>query len=478
MKRKDYKRKFVRTGHCRTTSSSCSPHRSTFISVYEAFRPLLERSKRPLPPAPPVKPLHGLGTLPLELKLQVLEHAVNDGDYLDLDTLRTVSEVNKEGWQLAAPKLWRVMDLDRIAWRDLERFGGVLSVLTLSLIRILRIRPFDSPSDISCTGLARFLGACRGLEALEIHVINPMGFNHWRWHNGLLAILPRLREYSLTLTRAVEDHAAGPLTADQLYNSIPSVLSSLTPSVLTKLSLKAPGRAFGWTISSFTRALSPFGNLTHLSLGGLQETTDFHLSELSTLHTRLQSLHLDFATHSLPASSLLWFLSTLSPTLQHLSLFCRLSEPVAPRLELSALRHLRLGIPNSHLILSSLSCPRLELLDLPLPVDTKPPLPVPILPHDYYAFIQSFPYLSIFLTTQKLVEIVPAGGLDAVIAECKAREVLVLWRMAGGRGAKDEVWVGKEELDSWVRQWRIDREKAQFLAADELQRRGMTAEYA
>ncbi|GAA6033229.1 hypothetical protein JCM8097_003006 [Rhodosporidiobolus ruineniae] len=259
------------------------------------------------------------------------------------------------------------------------------------------------------------------------------------------------------------------------------ILSLLDPAKLTRFRVSGSASSFGSTLDNFVDKLEAFTRLTHLRLKGCEAVPSFRLIDLSLPDLPLQSLHLDLAEHNESVDSIFRYLCLYAPTLEHLSLFLRItpsSPPPHAHLSLPNLRHLRLGIPNPHLVLVFLlrGSPLLEVLDLPSP--SHPNVALSPGPVDYTPFFRLLPSLAIFSAPQSLVDVLPPtpgqGGLDPLVGELKKRGVLVLWREKGS--AK---WAEMDELDRWTREWKVGGEKAAFLTKQGyLDERKLTAEYA
>ncbi|GAA5952142.1 hypothetical protein JCM10213_006497 [Rhodosporidiobolus nylandii] len=344
-----------------------------------------------------------------------------------------------------------------------------------SLVRRVDVlRPEDLPMHPSAkcfSDVAAVVSACPNLTHLTTCFQSDLGPSGWLLHAALDAsVLSRLTSYTLFFVGTDGIYRPGNrqycyLTAERIADHI---LPCLEPRNLTRLNLLAPSSRFGESFESFMRYLLPFHHLTHRRLEGCHTFSDFSLLHLSDLKAPLRSIHLNLGRPRVAAHSIFLYLHTYRSTLAHLILTCWIVDrPPAP-LHLPELRHLRLSTPNPHLLLPSIVAP-LQLLDLPeLALAGEEPVIA-----DYYPFVRALSStLRIFSAPQSLSDFLPHGGIDAVVTECKANGILVLWR-----SKKATVEDDMEEIDRWAGEWGQDKGEARFLKGQYMEGKGFTAEY-
>ncbi|GAA6018917.1 hypothetical protein JCM10207_009195 [Rhodosporidiobolus poonsookiae] len=443
-----------------------------------SFRRLLIKGKSPIcrclchvrPPPPPSPtpsppPAGRLPSLPAEVLRTIVDFLVTDDREESNAALKAVMLVNRTGWKVAAPLFWRTVILSSATSASQSAFP---SPACLSLMRdLVVLPPTVNKADLApfqhLPMAAYIIATAPALVNVEVclpaHLYcDSIGLT------VLHSLSNRPHRFEALTCKVIKTTF---MDTDFSLSHLRSLLLAVDGSTLTSLRLHQV--AFKPSnITSLSQALQHFTNLRSLSLSDFERADDFHISEL-VVDSPLVSLTLDLGTASILPESLLRHFCNYQDTLEHLDITCRLGDQAPPAvLRLPKLRHLRLAVPQPHVLAYQIDAP-FEVLDLTV---HKPGGPKRVV--DFYPHIRTLSStLRIFLSTQSLVDLVPDGGLDAVTSECKQHGALILWR-----GADKSVGEEMDELDRWTREWSRDGDKTSFLKAEYLAERSLTAEMA
>ncbi|GAA5996738.1 uncharacterized protein JCM10292_003173 [Rhodotorula paludigena] len=288
--------------------------------------------------------------LPSELKLLIIEMAIDDGRWEDLTRLEAILQVDRECHQLAAPIFWKSITLDE--------------------------RRFDTLFDLSPATRrhVRFVET----EQRYASSLRPIVVEHIATRDALYRVLAQLPPLE-----GVDDLLAHFLTADELPFDYfaHKVLSKLTRIRLPVATLGLPvlvrlnplhlrhlvlnlSLVFRVDLRPTFQALASFQSLTHLGLFG--NPGQSILLELAQISLPLRSLRLlldrirsDEVQRSQIGATLTHF-----PTLEFVDLWLEDKGLPPPPVQLPCLRHLKLLNRDTLLLLTLFhDCP-LEILDV------------------------------------------------------------------------------------------------------------------
>lgn len=456
-------------------------------------RPLRNANPLAFPPSPPfqVTPINGINTLPVELKLLIIQYAIEDddepsnGEWQDLATLRVFLALDKQ-WSILAGRLyWRVrplpafrrntlltqlsvqvIDLNLLHPDRFENFGRILRPLTRLHVQVIlapRRKNFETP----WRALVSLVTACPRVSKLQVTVLPPL--SHWDDYVEVpAAALSRLRDFSLCCFTPEKTNTM-PLPPGLAV----SALKNLDGKKLTRLCISGSAAAFDYSTPAFSHHLSRYTCLTHLHLEGVSLLPNFHISDLAN-DAPLRSIHLNLGPHKVSADSLMHYLARCEATLEHFTIVAVVEgEPVAD-LVLPKLRQLRLFAPNPHLLLRHLRTPPIALLDIL-------PMKLQFLDNDYHTFLALHPSIRLLVLSQLPTVPPTSGPFDLLIATSISVGILVLKRILreDDRAASlKALQVGMEELDGWLWQWRVYKERAGFLQEERLKDLSLTAQLA
>ncbi|BGP19112.1 hypothetical protein JCM10213v2_007199 [Rhodosporidiobolus nylandii] len=292
-----------------------------------------------------------IASLPLELRVKILEMAIDDGRWEDMTTLEAVMLVNKACFAVAAPVFWRVLDLAAKGTAKLDRFFQ-LPLGVRQLVRYIRTGQglADEPSsDERIHKLCDVVSEAPNLVGLDVALVGPYEHGAPGW-----ALFERLR-----------------------YNVWPKlqVFELFFPSRLKACPISLPNRALlSYLNPDHLQRLTLYG-VANLSPDDLERTLhsvqDFPLVRLTPFPAPLRSFHLDFYNSTMSAEDISDFLSSVAVTLEYLSISVSV-EGDLPAIHLPRLRSLLLSTNEPIEHLASLCTAPLELVEI-VPPDFEPP---------------------------------------------------------------------------------------------------------
>ncbi|GAA5864215.1 hypothetical protein JCM8547_001295 [Rhodosporidiobolus lusitaniae] len=308
-------------------------------------------------------PVASFAALPVELRIEIVGMAVDEGRYEDLDTLKALGLVCKAAREIAAPMFWRSLNLYGKNEKQLSSFFDVVSIETKSLVRHVftfnglqsRLLLHDEPGLLQMYAqVAACLPELEGYEECFYSAASKKGRSVTSQ-----ATYARLSCYAL--------YAIPPITCEPPHTQASpplSYLELLDPTRLTRLSItNAPAAPPDPSLSTL---ICRFPNLTHLKVVCHAILTSHSLSAFSQHQAPLVSLHLHVQKNSahLSVDVLFPFLKLYSSTLELVSVYGTLSDYPLSEIDLPRLRHLSLATSHPQYLAPFFSTSPLETLVL------------------------------------------------------------------------------------------------------------------